>query len=211
MLKWPKEEREKWLEGVVKELKDFAKRAVWKIMKMHDVPDGRRLIGTKWVFKKKRDGRYRSRLVALGYTQIPGIDYTDNFSAVVSEIGLRICLILWIVLSLEVWKVDVETAFLEGDLKEEEYAYLKCPDGMTLNEDECLRVEKGMYGLTQVARVFWQKMTIILVKMGFKVFECDQCIFFKQGKENILIILLYVDDALIFGKKTGYIRNNRFN
>jgi hypothetical protein len=49
----------------MKELADFAARGVYKVIKMHEVPEGRRLIGSKWVFKVKRDGRFRSRLVAL--------------------------------------------------------------------------------------------------------------------------------------------------
>ena len=86
MLKRPQEERQNWLKGVKEELDAFNKREVWKIRKIKDIPKGRKLIGSKWVFKLKRNGKYRSRLVALGYTQIPGIDYTDNFSAVVHEI-----------------------------------------------------------------------------------------------------------------------------
>ena len=68
MLKRPEEERNKWKEGVEKEFRDFQRRGVWKRMKTSDVPEGRQLIGTKWVFKLKRNGVYRSRLVALGYT-----------------------------------------------------------------------------------------------------------------------------------------------
>ncbi len=64
----PPEEREKWLEGIDKEFKDLANRQVWVVIKKIDVPPNRKLVGTKWVFKCKSDGRYRSRLVALGYT-----------------------------------------------------------------------------------------------------------------------------------------------
>ena len=64
---------------------------------MHEVPKGRKLIDSKWVFKKKRDGRFRSRLVALGYTQNPGVDYTDNYSPVISDTAMRICLIIWLI------------------------------------------------------------------------------------------------------------------
>ena len=72
-------------------------------------------------FKLKRNGVRRSRLVSLGYTQVPGIDYQDNFSAVVHEITMRIALIIWIVMELDIDQIDVETAFLEGELELEEY------------------------------------------------------------------------------------------
>ena len=55
-------------------------------------PENRRLIGNKWVFKIKTDGTYRARLVALGYSQIPGIDYTDNFAPVAHDVSFRIAL-----------------------------------------------------------------------------------------------------------------------
>ena len=83
---------------------------------MGEIEKGRRLIGCKWVFKLKRDGRYRARLVGLGYTQIPGVDYTDHFAPVVSDVTLRIVLVLWLIHDLEEDQLDVETAFLEGKL-----------------------------------------------------------------------------------------------
>ena len=102
MLRRPREEREKWIEGCRKEFRDFEKRGVWVKMRINELPPGRKLVGTKWVFKVKRCGRYRSRLVAKGYTQIPGIDYTDNFSPVIYDITLRISLILKMVWDLSV-------------------------------------------------------------------------------------------------------------
>ena len=58
-------------------------KKVWKILHKMDVPNDRRLIGCKWIFKIKRDGRYSARLVALGYSQVPGVDFTDNFAPMV--------------------------------------------------------------------------------------------------------------------------------
>ena len=129
MLKRPPEEREKWLEAVKKEFDNCEAREVWTRVKKKDVPKGRRLIGSKWVFKCKRDGRYRSRLVALGYTQIPGVDFTDNFSPVISDVTLRICLTIWLILDLDIDQMDVETAFLEGILSPNEYMYMLNPEG----------------------------------------------------------------------------------
>ena len=131
-----------------KEFKDFEKRGVWKVMKMRDTPPGRKLIGCKWVYKLKRNGVCRSRLVALGHTQMPGVDCQDNFSGVVHDVTLRIGLVNWIVKNLD---VDQETAFLEGVLEEKERVHMKCPPGMTLGKDECLVMCKGMHGLVQSA------------------------------------------------------------
>ena len=124
-------------------------RSVWKVMKMRDIPPGRKLIGCKWVHKLKRNGVHRSRLVASGHTQTPGVDCQDNFSGAVHDVTLRIGLVNWIVRNLDVDQMDVETAFSEGVLEEKERVHMKCPPGMTLGKDECLVMYKGMHGLVQ--------------------------------------------------------------
>ena len=68
-------------------------RGVWRKTDRKKIPNNRRLIGNMWVFKIKRDGTYyRARLVALGYSQIPGVDYTDNFAQVAHDVSFRIAL-----------------------------------------------------------------------------------------------------------------------
>ena len=80
------------------------------------IPSNRRLIGNKWVFKIKRDGTYRARLVALGYSQIPEVDYTDNFAPVAHDVSFRIALARMMVEKLDSLVMDVETAFLYGEI-----------------------------------------------------------------------------------------------
>ena len=60
-------------------------RGVWKNVPLDDVPEGRRLVGSKWVFKEKRDGG-----VCLGYSQVPGVDFSDNFAPVVNNFILEL-------------------------------------------------------------------------------------------------------------------------
>ena len=183
MMKRPEEERIKWQEGMQKEFKDFEKRGMWKVMKMRDTPPGRKLMGCKWVHKPKRNGVHRSRLVALGCPQTPGVDHQDNFSGVVHDVTLRIGLVNWIVGNSDADQMDVETAFPEGVLEEKERVHMKCPPGMTLGKDECLVTCKGMHGLVQSARLHWLKMSEILMspEIGFKKSEADQCSFVKMG------------------------------
>ena len=89
-------------------------RGVWRKIDKVMIPENRRLIGNKWVFKIKRDGPYRARLVALGYSQIPRVDYTDNFAPVAHEVSFRIALDRMMVEKLDSLVMDVETAFLYG-------------------------------------------------------------------------------------------------
>ena len=137
--------------------------------------------------------------MALGYTQIPGVGYTDNYSLVISDAAMRICLIIWLIWDCDIDQFDVETAFLEAELTPEEYVYMMKPDGMELEEDEFLMITKGMYGLTQVSRLFFLKMKKTLENSGFNSCASDQCLFYKPGNKGPIIVMLYVDDAAAIG------------
>jgi hypothetical protein len=91
-----------------------------------DLPSGQRSIGNKWVLKIKRkmDGsieRYKVRLVAKDYTQEEEIDYEDTFSPVVRIISVRLILAIVIYMDLELYQMDIRTAFFNGELNEEIY------------------------------------------------------------------------------------------
>ena len=101
--------------------------------------------------------------MALGHTQMPGVDCQDNFSGMSHDVTLRIGWINWMVRNLDVDQMDVETAFLKRTLEENERAHMKCPPGMNLEKDECLEIWKGMCGLVQSARVHWLKITKVLI------------------------------------------------
>ena len=94
-------------------------RGVWRKTERKRIPSNRRLIANKLVFKIKRDGIYRARLGALGYSQIPGVDYIDNFAPVANHVSFRIALARMMVEELDSLVMDVETAFLYGEIDEE--------------------------------------------------------------------------------------------
>ena len=118
-------ERNNWRTAIRKEMRSMIDREVWRKTERKKIPSDRRLIGNKWVFKIKRDGTYRARLVALGHSQIPGIDYTDNIAPVAT---LRIALARMMVEKLDRLVMDVEIAFLYGEIDEE--IFMKSPVGM---------------------------------------------------------------------------------
>ena len=79
------EDREHWRTVIKNKFKDMIERQVWRHTKTSNIPNDRTLIRLKRVFKKKKTGVYRARLVGLGYSQIPGVDHQDNFSPVVTD------------------------------------------------------------------------------------------------------------------------------
>ena len=122
------EERNKCQAAIRKEIRSMINRGVWRKIDKMKIPENRRLIENKWVFKIKRDGTYGARLVALGYSQIPGVDFTDNFAPVAHDVSFRIALARMMVEKLDSLVMDVETAFLYGDIEEE--IFMKSPVGM---------------------------------------------------------------------------------
>ena len=200
------EERNNWQAAIRKEIESMINRGVWRKIDKVKIPENRRLIGNKWVFKIKRDGTYREKLVALGYSQIPGIDYTNNFAPVAHDVSFRIALARMMVEKLDSLVMDVETAFLYGEIEEE--IFMKSPVGMEeidpgSSPEDCYQLKKGIYGLCQAARQFWKKFVDTIKKepFGFTVSPADPCMLFKENNLGICIIIMYVDDMLIIGKR----------
>ena len=147
----------------------------------------KRLVGSKWVFKIKRNGVYRARLVAKGFSQIPGEDFTENVSPVSNDVTFRIILTRMILEGLDAKVDDFDNAFLNGDLDHE--IFMKIPVGykeciQDYDEDKALKLEKAFYGLVQAARQFWKKLTSKLKEAGFKPRIVDLCLFqYKDDRD----------------------------
>jgi Reverse transcriptase (RNA-dependent DNA polymerase) len=103
-------------------------------------------------------------------------------------------------LELNACILDVETAFLHGDLQEE--IYMNIPEGMNTNPDDCLLLAKTIYGLVQSAREFSKKLISVLKSLGFKENKSNPCLLSKWDHNNFIIIGIYVDDCLVIGKET---------
>ena len=160
-------ERNSWRAAIRKKIKSMIERGVWRKTDRKKIPNNRRLIGNKGGFKIKRDGTYRARLVALGYSQIPGVDYTDTFAPVAHDVSFRIALARMMVEKLDSLVMDVETAFLYGDMEEENF--MKSQIGMEeidpgSSPEDCYQLKKGIYGLCQAARQFWKKFVDTIKK-----------------------------------------------
>jgi hypothetical protein len=110
-------------------------------------------------------------LVACGYSQIPGVNFNKSFAPVVNDVSFRIILTAKSLWDLQASIVDVETAFLHGDLQEE--IYMNVPKGMNQDDKTCLLLKKTIYGLVQSAREFYNKLLSTLKSMGFTENKSD--------------------------------------
>ncbi len=106
-------------------------------------------------------------------------------------------IILQITYKLQAVIIDVETAFLHGDLSEEIYMY--APKGANLKSDECVKLDKALYGLVQAARQFYLKFAKVLEKIGFKQSYAEPCLFFRNTKNGKIIMIIHIDDCYVIG------------
>ena len=116
-----------WKEAMYTEFKNMEDKKVWKIYNRDQLPPGRKVIGNRWVFARKDDGRFRARTVAKGFSQIAGKDFQENFAPVINDTSFHLVLAIKALLGLHAGQFDIETAFLYGDLEEE--LWMSLPDG----------------------------------------------------------------------------------
>ncbi|GKE69547.1 putative ribonuclease H-like domain-containing protein, partial [Tanacetum coccineum] len=136
------------------------------------LPNGKRAIGTKWVYRNKKDERgivikNKARLVAQGYTQEEGIDYDEFFAPVARIEAIRLFLAYASFKDFMLYQMDVKSAFLYGKIKEE--VYVCQPPGFEDPEfpDRVYKVEKALYGLHQAPRAWYETLSTYLLDNGF--------------------------------------------
>lgn len=145
-------EKEKWIEAMKQEHNSLVKNGVWKLV---DLPKGAKIVDNRWVFRVKRKPdnsieRHKARLVARGFSQCYGIDYTETFSPVVKFPSIRSFLAIAAEKKMVIEQFDVTTAFLYGDLEED--VFTKQPIGFSDGTSRVCKLIKSLYGLKQAPR-----------------------------------------------------------
>ncbi|KAL0294256.1 UNVERIFIED_CONTAM: Retrovirus-related Pol polyprotein from transposon RE1 [Sesamum angustifolium] len=173
-------------------------------------PKGVKPVGYKWVFVRKRNEqnevvRYKARLVAQGFTQKPGIDYTETYSPVVDATTLRFLISLSVIEQLKMQLMDVVTAYLYGSLDTD--IYMRIPEGLKMPEAlkskprhmYSIKLKRSLYGLKQSGRMWYNRLSEYLIKKGFCHNQISPCLFIKRTESGFVIIAVYVDDLNIIG------------
>ncbi|GJW02704.1 ribonuclease H-like domain, reverse transcriptase, RNA-dependent DNA polymerase [Tanacetum coccineum] len=159
-----------WIEAMKDELLQFKLQKVWTLV---DLPNGKRAIGTKWVYKNKKDERgivikNKARLVAQGYTQEEGIDYDEVFAPVSKIEAIRLFLAYASFKDFVVYQMDVKSAFLYDKIEVEVYKSL------------CIEFEKMMHKKFQMSSM--GELTFFL---GLQVKQKEDGIFISQDKFQV--------------------------
>ncbi|GJZ44537.1 putative ribonuclease H-like domain-containing protein [Tanacetum coccineum] len=191
---------ESWVEAMQEELLQFK---LLNYLTLVDLPHGKKVIGTKWVFRNKRDQRCivvrnKASLVAQGYSQEEGVDYDEVFALVARIKAIRLFLAFTSFMGFTMYQMDVKSAFLYGTIEEE--VYVSQPPGFVDPEfpNRVYKVEKALYGLHQAPRAWYETLSTYLLENRFRRGTIDKTLFIKKIKNDILLVQVYVDD-IIFG------------
>ncbi|PIL37456.1 transcription factor [Ganoderma sinense ZZ0214-1] len=194
---WPR-----WEEAMKEEMEALSKHGTWRL---EHPPPGTNIVSCRWVFHAKKDAsgnisRYRARLVARGFSQIPGTDFFDTYAPVAKTASIRTVLAFAARHDLEVHQVDVKSAYLNGEFDDNEVIYMSIPPGADLTDDPtlALRLLRPLYGLRQSARHWYKKLRQVLEELlDMKTCDVDQAVFYYVEGTDLIIIVVHVDDLTI--------------
>ncbi|CAI7806170.1 unnamed protein product, partial [Closterium sp. NIES-54] len=196
---------EKWKQSVKEEYDSLLENETWELC---ELPPGKKAISSKLIFRHKYgpDGeltRYKSRLVAKGFQQTKGKDFDEIFAPVWKGTTLSVMLGTAANRGWRIKQMDITTAFLNGIILEE--LYMLQPEGLDDGSGRVCRLKKAIYGLKQAPRAWYHKLEETLLAGGFEKSECDHSLFLLQEKKQFLMLLVFVDDILLFSESAAMI------
>ncbi|KAK2067527.1 hypothetical protein P8C59_001263 [Phyllachora maydis] len=225
VLKLPRDECSKWLEAITKEFIQLLELGVFKFLPRSLLPSNRKLITCRNVLKVKKDAKnrpikYKSRLVARGFIQVEGLDYTVTYASTSIPPTWRILLAIGAVLDWEIEQADFIGAFLNSALREE--IYMEIPEGLldlaasnkaiyklllkygyNPSTPNIIKLSKALYGRKQSLKEWQDKLKILLKSLGYLPLISDLGVFYNA--KTCYFIVTYVDDCLFIGPDIGYI------
>nr|GFB23346.1 retrovirus-related Pol polyprotein from transposon TNT 1-94 [Tanacetum cinerariifolium] len=192
-----------WIKAMQEELNEFERLEVWELIPRLDKV---MVITLKWIYKVKLDElggilKNKARLVARGYRQEEVIEFEESFAPVARLEAIRIFLAYVAHKNMVVYQMDVNTAFLNGNLREE--VYVSQPDGFVDpdNPNHVYKLKKALYGLKQASRAWYDMLSSFLLSEDFSKGSVDPTLFIRRNGNDLILVQIYVDD-IIFAAST---------
>nr|GFB57475.1 retrovirus-related Pol polyprotein from transposon TNT 1-94 [Tanacetum cinerariifolium] len=180
----------------IEELNEFERLEVWELVPR---PDQVMVITLKWIYKVKLDElggilKNKASLVARGYRQEEGIDFDESFALVARLEAIQIFLAYAAHKNMIVYQMDVNTAFLNGNLREE--VYVNQPNGFVDpdNPNHVYKLKKALYGLKQASRAWYDMLSSFLLSQDFS--KGSVALFIRRNGNDLLLVQIYVDDII---------------
>ncbi|KAL5838605.1 hypothetical protein ACOSQ3_015774 [Xanthoceras sorbifolium] len=162
------------------------------------------IVGCKWVFRTKYNPngtllKHKARLVAKGFHQTPGLDFEETFSPIMKAATIRVLFSIVVQQGWDIKQVDINNAFLNGDLNE--VVYMRQPESFenTAQPSHVCRLHKALYRLKQAPRSWFHKLQAALLSWGFVNSASDVSLFIHREGAKVIFLLVYVDDILLTG------------
>ncbi|GJW42129.1 retrovirus-related pol polyprotein from transposon TNT 1-94 [Tanacetum coccineum] len=145
----------------------------------------------------------KARLVAQGFRQEEGIDFEESFAPVARIEAIRIFVANAAHKNMTIYQMDVKTAFLNGELKEE--VYVSQPEGFVDqdNPSHVYKLKKALYGLKQAPRAWYDMLSSFLISQHFSKGAVDPTLFTWQAGNDLLLVQIYVDDIIFASTNTA--------
>ncbi|OQR85104.1 retrovirus-related Pol polyprotein from transposon TNT 1-94 [Achlya hypogyna] len=186
-----------WETAMQAEIDNLIQNGTWELVAK---PVGVNIVGHKWVYKIKFDNvgeveRFKARLVAQGFSQRYGVDFTETFSPVIRQPSVRVLLVLAAILDVPVLHLDVPQAYVKAKL--DTTVYMSVPALVPGDPNtQALLLKKSLYGLKQSGRMWHEDINATLLTLGYQKSQLDPCLYHKWTAGGITLIGLYVDDII---------------
>lgn len=188
-----------WREAMASEFNALVANQTWTLVPITNVQN---LVGNKWVFKLKRKAdssikQNKARLVSRGFNQRPDIDFKETFSPVVNPAMIQIVLSIALHHDWEIKQMDVNNAFLQGNIHDE--VYMLQPTGFVDkdNPDYVCKLKKAIYGIKQAPRAWYMELSSFLIKFGFTNSTSDASLFVYQHNGETMYFFVYINDLVL--------------
>ena len=174
-----------WMQACDEEMTNLRKLGCWTVIPRSTLPPHTLVMGTRWTFRYKLDShgnltRYRSRLVAKGYSQIQGVNYFESFAPVASFVTIRTLFALTALPMFVVLQYDVQVAFIQSVIDPNQPpVYCEPAEGYEDKKKYVYQLHRRLYGMADSPRGWNKLFRSVCIDFGFTQLKSDECVFVK--------------------------------